>query len=128
MIFTNKHFIAYLKTLVVEDKDVKFYNSFTDYSSEKSISVYNSSNQAAMRADGLAVLPVTILICYGTNADKCQEFAMDLFFKLFKQGKKTYNGTEFTVDITTMPVSLGKSEAGYFSFAIDCKIYYNKED
>lgn len=127
MIMTNKHFIAYLKT-IVEDKDIKYYNAFTDYSAPKSISVYNGSNQSVVRADGLATLPITILICYGTNSDTCQTFATDLFFKLFKAGKKKINGITFTVDIQNMPVSLGKSEAGYFSFAIDCKIYYKQED
>lgn len=127
MIMTNKHFIAYLKT-IVQDKDIKYYNAFTDYSAPKSISTYNSSNQPVMRADGLSTLPITILICYGTNSDTCQTFATDLFFKLFKSGKKKINGITFTVDIQNMPVSLGKSEAGYFTYAIDCKIYYKQED
>ena len=127
MIMTNKHFIAYLKT-IVQDKDIKYYNAFTDYSAPKSISTYNGSNQSVVRADGLATLPITILICYGTNSDVCQTFATDLFFKLFKTGKKKINGITFTVDIQNMPVSIGKSEAGYFTYAIDCKIYYKQED
>lgn len=124
---TNKNFINYLKT-VVDDKDVTFTNSFIDYDKEKTICVYAKSNQAAPKHDAYSILPLTIIIIYTKNADKAQTFTQEIFNRLFHQKPQEIDGINFFIDIKQLPILLGKTDAGFFEYAIEATIYHGKEN
>ena len=120
---TNKKFIAFLKNKVKES-DFKFYNSFCDYSAPKSIAVYNRSNAQQLHTTDMSLLPITLMVTYGTNADAAQVAAYDIYNSLRNIGRQTIDDVNFIIDIKNTPACLGKNEAGNFAYAIDINIFY----
>lgn len=121
---TNDLFLDYLQS-VIRDENIKYYNSSVDFTKEKSITVYSRTGTAPLNTNDIRILPITIIIIFGKNADVAQKFVNNLFYNhLFRKEKQTINNNEFLVIGNNLPVFLGKTEEGFFEYSIDINIYY----
>lgn len=121
---TNKDFIKYLKTVI---NDVSFNNSFIEEKLEKSICVYQRSGTAPLsKRVGFSFLPITLILTYTNSAEKAQEKINEIFNILFEKETQAIDGINFNIIIDKNPVFLGKTDAGFFRYALDINLYFAK--
>lgn len=121
---TNKDFIQYLKSII---NDVYFTNSFIDESKEKSICVYQRSGTAPLsKRAGFSFLPITLILTYTNSAEIAQEKIDDIFNLLFEKETQAINNINFNIIIDKNPVFLGRTDAGFFRYALDINLYFTK--
>lgn len=121
---TNKDFIQFLKNY---DASLKYTNSFIDESAEKSVCVYQRSGTAALtKKAGFGFLPITLILTYTNSAEAAQDKINEIFDFLFEKQTQTTNNINFNIIIDNNPVFLGRTDAGFFRYALDIDLYFTK--
>lgn len=118
----NINFINYLKTIT---NKFTFTDSFIDESKNNTICVYQRSGTAPLsRRVGFKFYPCTIIITNDKNASEAQNQVNDIFDLLFEQNEQEIDGINFNMIINNNPRFLGRTDAGYFRYALDIDIYF----
>lgn len=121
---TNKDFIQFLKN---NDSSLIYTNSFIDESQEKSVCVYQRSGTTPLtKKAGFSFLPITLVLTYTNSAEEAQEKINEIFNLLYEKESQTINNIIFNMIINQNPVFLGRTEAGFFRYALDINLYFTK--
>lgn len=123
---TNLNFIKYLKTIL---NGFTYTDSFIDESKSNSICVYQRNGAAPLsRRTGFKLYPCTLCITFGQKPGDAQITMNEIFELLYEQKEQSIDDISFVIIIRSNPVFLGKTDAGFWRYALDLDIYFRKEN
>lgn len=121
---TNLIFIKYLKTIL---NGFTYTDSFIDESKSNSICVYQRNGSAPLsRRIGFKLYPCTMCITYDQKPNDAQIAMNELFDLLYEREEQSIEDIHFIIVIRSNPVFLGRTDAGFYRYALDLDIYYTK--
>lgn len=125
---TSKLFKDYLKTLF---PDFKYFLGIENKEAEKSITIYNRSGTAGLFFYGeqhTQILPLTLIVNNNGNYAETEQAAYDLYNSLIYKDEVEFSGFVFSIfpKENRLPTYIGRTDAGYYQFAIDIDLIYTK--
>lgn len=121
---TNMQLIKYLKNII---DNFSFTDSFVDESRENTICIYqrNGSSPFTKRV-GFKFYPATMVVTGDEHPGNTQKKMNNIFEKLYEKETQEIDDIQFLIIIKNNPVFLGRTDAGYFRYALDLDIYFTK--